>query len=381
MSSSEEYSGSSDDSGSGAQEHNSQQEESFDMYEDDPMHSPSNDYLEKLKARFRKVCEEKKDWQKRQECWNAFETSLGGILLSRQAEGWYGPPSDSYRFEGDELFSGFAFHNKQDDLLMPWDFPTRKEIEQHFSKLKHVSYVHKTGLFGQTINKFVQKTCQGCVGSKKEPVIIDLPPSTRQKPILTRIVERQDDNADMHWPLYLMGHDTVLAAKPTEIKGVLSPLFFGQDSGIHQVICFDITFVGSPLPPKNDEVCPYSRFYNCTFDSYIGSRGETMFIDCQGKGMLIWGAWEIRMLNCKFESVTVAGGRLLAKGCEFGELHLADDCQRASLYFLDDCKVGEKCSGPLKIVVSRSWPDPEADIREAFQEMEEKAFQPLGFRP
>lgn len=342
------------------------------------MHSPSNDYLEKLKARFRKVCDEKKDWQKRQKCWNDFEASLATVRMWRQAEGWYGPPSDSYHFEGDELFSGFAFHNKQDDLLMPWDFPTRKEIEQHLSTLKHVSYVHKTGLFGQTINKFVQKTCQGCVGSEKEPVIIDLPPSTRQKPILTRIAQRLDHNADKHWPLYLVGHGTVLAAKPSIIKGLFSPMFFAsQDSGIHQVICFDITFVGDPLSPTNDKNSPYSRFYNCTFDSYLSSRGETMFIDCQGKGMLIWGASEVRMLNCKFESVTVAGGRLLAKGCEFGELHLADDCERASLYFLDDCQVGEKHSGPLKIVVSRTWRTLKPTFAKRFRKCKRRHSNPL----
>ena len=264
---------------------------------------------------------------------------------------------------------------------MPWDLPTRKEIEERFSTLKHLKFVHKTGIFAQTINKFVQKHCPNKhLEKEKEPVVIDLPPSTKENPIRTRIQQGVSSD-DRWWPLYLVGHDTVLQCK-SESPRFPTPMFFPYDEMImaHQIICLDITLDG-PLFSSDGNTL-YPRFYNCKFTQLVELFPNTMLIDCRGTELVIPPSCEdCRMLNCKFESVTVAGGRLLAKGCEFGELHLADDCQRASLYFLDDCKVGEKCSGPLKIVVSRSWPDPEADIREVFQEMEEKAFQPLGFRP
>ena len=380
MSSSEEDSASSDDSESGAQEHNSQQEESFDMYEDDPMHSPSNDYLEKLRARFRKVCDEKKDWQKRQECWRIFENTLCDIRKWREADGWYGPPSDSYHFEGDELFSGFAFHDEHPTTLMPWDLPTRKEIEERFSTLKHLKFVHKTGIFAQTINKFVQKHCPNKhLEKEKEPVVIDLPPSTKENPIRTRIQQGVSSD-DRWWPLYLVGHDTVLQCK-SESPRFPTPMFFPYDEMImaHQIICLDITFVGSVF--SFHRFCCYVRLYNCTFTQLLHLVPNAMLIDCRGTELVIPPSCEdCRMLNCKFDSVRVIGGRLLAKGCEFGKLDIVK-FPRPSLYFLDDCKVGERLSTASSETAYDPWPDYANNIREAFRNIQKLAFKPLRFKP
>lgn len=374
MSSSEEYSASSDDSGSGAQEHNSQQEESFDMYEDDPMHSPSNDYLEKLKARFRKVCDDKKDWQKRQECWKIFEKNLCEIYQCRKTDGWYGPPSDSYHFEGDELFSGFAFHERCQSTLMPCDFPTRKEIEEQFSTLKHLSFVHKTGLFAQTINKFAQKHCPNKHLAKDWVyVVIDLPPSTKENPIRTRIDPQEPSSYDRWWPLYLVGHDTVLQSKGD------TPMFFSDTSQRHQVICLDITLDG-PLFSSDGNTL-YPRFYNCTFTQLVELFPNTMLIDCRGTELVIHNSCEeCRMLNCKFDSVRVIGGRLLAKGCEFGKLDIVE-YPKTSLYFLEDCKVGEMLSTAARAWMYNPWPDHGDTIRKAFQHIQDSAFNPLHFEP
>ena len=378
----------SSDSKSGAQDPSSQKEERFEMYEEDPMHHPSDDYLEKLSVRFRQVCDETTDLKKRQECWESFEESLALIRRWRKEEGWYGPSSTSYHFKGDELFSGFVHHDGRthERILMPWEFPTRKEIDEYLANLKRVNFVHKKGPFAQTLAKFVLKNCQGKIGKPKDPVVIDLPPSTEENPIFTEIREKSDlvVKYDHYWPLYLVGHGTVL--KSMEDEDHPSSMIRELDKPVqrHQLMFFDLTLIGRPLP-WGIRFYPFEgvRFYNCTI-SHVYIECDAMFIDCQGETVVIHADRKVvRMLNCKFDRVDLGLACFLAKGCEFGSLDAQTGPVRNSVYFLEDCKVGEmfRTRWPWATTLDKPWPEPEKYIRRTFEEMQQKAFEPLHFQP
>ena len=354
--------------------------EFFAMYNNDPMHEPSNDYLEKLKGRFEEVCQEKNNWQKRQQCLDVFNEQLQVILKWRRTEHWFGPPSDSWHFEGDAFFSDFLFHDLYPKhLYKPWEFPTRQEIEEHLSSLKHISFVHKTGLFAQTLNKFLLKHCRKERDKERDPVIVDLPPSTKENPIRLRLWEGYQKkpwyNYEYDWPIYLVGHDTVIANKG--LSGIFKG--FGDHDPAHQLICFDITFMGNVIEPAGTYPC--ARFYNCTFTEAIGLNQNAMLIDCEGTEVFIHMTHTVRMLNCQFNVVNIRSGRLLAKGCKFGTMDVMKTAT-SSLYFLEDCTVGEKTSSGDQCASGRSlWPQPERFVQAAFEKMEKDAFRPIRFNP
>ena len=57
-----------------------------------------------------------------------------------------------------------------------------KKIGEPLAILLRPNFDDKSGIFAQTVKNFVLRTCQSIYGKEKQPVIIDLPQSTKEKP-------------------------------------------------------------------------------------------------------------------------------------------------------------------------------------------------------
>ena len=367
------------------------------MYRLDPFHHPSEKFLEDLSTRFHAFCEEPRDWQKRQKAWDDFQKLHDNVRKWRKTEGWFGPPSTSYHFVDDELFSGFTNHDEDyrslpTHTLRPWERPSRKEVEEYLSTVKHVSFPNKTGLFGKTLNKFIHSQCRS---TKAPPTCIDLPSSTMEKPIYTRIVDTADSDDFKHlYPIYLVGHETVLKNK----DGCFCDPIFGRAEKNwplrsfwrHQLICIDITFVGPVgwLGDRERNAVILPRFYDCVFTgekSWVALCHETIMVNCRAKVVIIGAGITARFSNCQFDQVKVLCGRVLAKGCEFGTLELFSR-DAAPLYFLEDCTVGETKRSEGKWMEegirldSFKWMNTEERCKSEFESMEE-TFDKVDFDP
>lgn len=367
------------------------------MWKDDPLNHPGKEYLSDLEDRLKAHCaSDKVDYTTSSECTSCYARLLPDIDLWREAaETLRKPSSDSYHFVGNELYTGFIVHNEPLWCFRPWDDTSREEIEAALTKLKPVRYSPKVlGIFPQTLNKWVNNHLSGGY----RPLIL-LPPSTKEKPIRVRIVEQSPRLRGMIpdnlWAVYLKGNDTVVASKGN------APIFANFDrKGRHQVIAFDITFVGPVFNPRN--VGPkefqaegYSdhwvapRFYNCTFTDPLVVNQDTTLVDCRGKKVVIGAGHTCRFSNCQFDEVYALCGRICAKGSQFGTIELVKD-KAECLYYLEDCTVGEmKHSVSEEKVMARrnrrelrfEWPDPVEELKSIFEEIQKDAFEKAKFNP
>lgn len=375
-------SGSSSESGEHWPDQGDDGTETFDMFRLDPVFHPSAEYLERLKKRFDKS-------PGTEHYQSILQDQLDKIRKYRKwARYWMQPCSMSYHFEGDELFTGFTVPDGMlPPIMPPWYKPLRKDMDEWLSQQHHVTYTPKVmGIFPRTVNKFVWR--YGFYGELQEKLhCIDLPPSTKGNPLLVRISEPTAETVGgmyrsllLQGFVVLIGHDTVIAPKKD------APIFCDFSSRYQardwQLLCFDITFMGQVFPPKRlSRLSKFPRFYGCTFNDNLILARETILVDCRGGEVTIWPCAICRFLNCKFEKVTVGMGMLLAKGCEFGTLHLIESSTKGTkpYYYLEDCTVGEveNAKEPLDI----EWVGPRECLEQAFEDIIECAFKPVDFEP
>lgn len=367
------------------------------MWVDDPVNHPTMEYLSDLEDRLRAHCASGKvDHTTSSECTSCYNRLLPDITLWREAaETLKKPSSDSYHFVGDELYTGFVVHGEPRYCYPPWIKTTREELEAALTEYKPVPYAPKVmGIFPKTLNKWINGHCGSCFQR-----LILLPPSTKEKPIRARIVEQSPRLKGMipdnNWCVFLKGKDTVVASKGS------APIFANFDrNGRHQLIAFDITFVGPVFDPKNvgrreferegwstNWVAP--RFYNCTFTDPLVVNQDTTLVDCRGKKVAIGMGHSCRFSNCQFDEVYVLCGRVCAKGSQFGTIELVKD-KAECLYYLEDCTVGEmkhsvsedKVMGMRgRTEVRFQWPDPEEELKSIFEEIQKNALERAQFNP
>ena len=307
--------------------------EHFGMFEKDPVHKPSNEYLSRLQERVSDAC--CRTMADLDACEREFMDWHGKLLIWREAAPWFGPSSSSYRFV-DDFFDGFEFPDKTelDKYYGAWESPTRREMEFEMSKLKRASFTFKGGLFGQTLNKFIWETCRGW-NSRNIPICIDLPPSTKENPIPARIANDIKKGFQEFWPMYLVGHDTVLKAKKDAPIFYQSVVHDDQINAMHQVVCFDITFIGPVFAESSDKCNGFHepRFYGCSFANQLNLHWHTILINCRG-GKVVIDSKNLRLVDCQFDEVLLIDtSRLLAQNSVIGKLTLEKEGQSRAAVF------------------------------------------------
>ena len=398
-SSSKKTSSSSSESG----EEESGEPETFDMWEQDPIHHPSTKYLLKL--------EDKLKWHTRND--RSYPCSPYLIIYRNwvekidryreMAKTGCQKCSTSHHFVGNELFSGFIerTHKGTDSpIFSPWDKPTREDMEEWMSRQARKEYRPKAmGLFSKTVNKFIQQN--GFLGFTKPLYVLDLLPSTKENPWPARIADPQDGYYNPKRTIsaiVLVGHDTVLA--PKKDASIFLDLQNCRGCAF-QLLCFDITFMGTVFPlywkdrlttAEENTTYYYPRFYGCTFTDTLALNKQTILVDCHGKKLIISPGNTCRLLNCKFDEVVVNVGRILAKGCEFGTLELVKGPKAKALYYLEECTIGETKKSAMEApkfgwqgppISQFTWDkeDPVALLRQAFDSIQEYSFKPAEFEP